>query len=89
MIDNPFNLFEDSINKKYINQINISELENILSILDESNNDNYQGVNIKNNSNISGTTQRLGVVKHRVGQDMFRRKLLIKFNNKCAVTGID
>ena len=47
MIDNPFNLFEDSINKKYINQINISELENILSILDESNNDNYQGVNIK------------------------------------------
>jgi len=89
MIDNPFNLFEDSINKKYINQINISELENILSILDESNNHTNQGFSTKNNSNIFGTTQRLGVVKHRVGQDVFRRKLLIKFNKKCAVTGIE
>ena len=80
MIDNPFNLFEDSINKKYINQINISELENILSILDESNNNTNKGFSTKNNSNIFGTTQRLGVVKHRVGQDVFRRKLLIKFN---------
>ena len=89
MIDNPFNLFKDSINKKYINQINISELENILSILDESNNHTNQGFSTKNNSNIFGTTQRLGVVKHRVGQDVFRRKLLIKFNKKCAVTGIE
>ncbi len=34
-------------------------------------------------------TQRTGVTTHRVGQDLFRRKLLIKFNNKCAVTGIE
>ena len=89
IIDNFFNLFEECINKKYINQINSNELENNLSIFDKSNNDSLQEGKTKNNSNIFIATHRLGLVKYRVGQDMFRRKLLIKFNKKYAFTGIE
>ena len=89
MIDNFSKLFEDSVNKQYINQLNQGELEKIISILDQSHDEDDKENNKEDNSKTSINTQRAGVTTHRVGQDLFRRKLLIKFNNKCAVTGIE
>ncbi len=89
MKDNFSRLFEDSVNKKYIDKLDPKELDNILSILEKSNNAEYEEISKNNNSNNLVSTQRTGITKHRVGQDIFRRKLLVKFNKKCAVTGID
>ena len=89
MKDNFSNLFAESVNKKYIEKLDLKELDNILSILDKSNNAEYEEISNKNNSINIVNTQRTGIAKHRVGQEIFRRKLLIKFNKKCAVTGID
>ena len=89
MIDNFSKLFEDSVNKTNINQLNQGELDKILSILDQSYEENDKENKKEDNTKTPINTQRTGVTTHRVGQDLFRRKLLIKFNNKCAVTGIE
>ncbi len=82
-------LFQESVNKKYIDELDLKELDNILSILDKKNNEEHEALRKNDKSNNLDNTQRTGIATHRVGQDIFRRKLLIKFDKKCAVTGID
>lgn len=41
------------------------------------------------NYNIPSVTEREGLVTSRVGQGFYRRSLLSKWKNKCAVTGMD
>ena len=72
MKDNFSNLFEESVNKKYIEKLDLKELDNILSILDKSNNAEYEEISNKNNSINIVNTQRTGIAKHRVGQEIFR-----------------
>ena len=76
MIDNFSKLFEDSVNKTYINQLNQGELDKILSILDQSYEENDKENKKEDNTKTPINTQRTGVTTHRVGQDLFRRKLL-------------
>ena len=62
MIDNFSKLFEDSVNKTYINQLNQGELDKILSILDQSYEENDKENKKEDNTKTPINTQRLSLI---------------------------